>query len=89
MAAAFTEEPPYRLSEFPGTEEVMSWLTEFPDKAGQNKSPTRLGEGTSFGDLSILKEYEKCVARFPMTEVFVWSLDSDLAILHHVPARFK
>lgn len=84
---AFTDQPPYRLSEFPNTEEILGWLDEFPGKAGQNKSPTRTGEGTSFGDLSIIKEYEKCLARFPMSEVFIWSLDSDLAAFHHTPAR--
>lgn len=85
VAAAFGAVPPYRLSEFPSTAEVMSWLAEFPTKAGENKSAARTGEGTSFGDLSIIKEYEKCVSRFPMTEVFVWSLDSDLSALHHMP----
>lgn len=85
VAAAFSDEPPYRLSEFPSIEDVFSWLAEFPDRAGQSKSPTRTGEGTSFGDLSIIKEYERCVARFSMTEVFVWSLDSDLDALRHVP----
>lgn len=84
---AFSDQPPYRLSEFPSTTEVFEWLAEFPDKAGQNKSPTRLGEGTSFGDLSIIKEYERCLERFAMTELFIWSLDSDLEAYHHVPAR--
>lgn len=89
VAAAFSDEPPYRLTEFPNTADVMSWLAEFPEKAGQNKSPARTNEGTSFGDMSIIKEYEKCVARFPMTEIFVWSLDSDLATLQHIPTASK
>lgn len=85
VKGAFTGEAPYRPSEFPSTGEILGWLGDFPDKAGQNKSPTRTGEGTSFGDLSIIKEYEKCVVRFPMSEVFIWSLDSDLAAFHHIP----
>ncbi|PLP93127.1 hypothetical protein CYD26_09960 [Pseudomonas sp. FFUP_PS_473] len=88
VSAAFTEEPPYRLSEFPSTREVLDWLAEFPGKAGQNKSPARTGEGTSFGDLSIIKEYERCLERFPMSELFIWSLDSDLEAYHHKPAPF-
>jgi hypothetical protein len=83
--AAFADQPPYRLSEFPNIREVLEWLAEFPDKAGQNKSSTRTSEGTSFGDLSIIKEYEKCRARFPMSELFIWSLDSDLQAYHYCP----
>jgi hypothetical protein len=30
------------------------------------------------GDLTIIQEYEKACARFPMSEVFIWFLDSDL-----------
>ncbi|PWB30266.1 hypothetical protein DCO47_20250 [Pseudomonas sp. NDM] len=84
---AFEDEPPYRLSEYPNTREILEWLAEFPDKAGRNKSPTRTGEGTSFGDLSIIKEYERCLDRFPMSEIFIWSLDGDLEAYRHVPAR--
>jgi len=87
IRGAFTGEAPYRPSEFPNTQEILGWLDEFPNKAGHNKSPTRTGEGTSFSDLSIIKEYKKCVARFPMSEVFIWSLDEDLATFHYVPAR--
>lgn len=87
VKGAFTGEAPYQPSEFPNTGEILGWLDEFPGKAGQNKSSARAGEGTSFGDLSIIKEYEKCVARFPMSEVFIWSLDSDLTAFHHTPAR--
>ncbi|AWA39339.1 hypothetical protein DBV33_12335 [Pseudomonas fluorescens] len=87
VQAAFDDKPPYRLSEFPNTREVLEWLAEFPEKAGQNKSATRTGEGTSFGDLSIIKEYERCLERFPMSELFIWSLDSDLEAYRHVPRR--
>lgn len=88
VQAAFADTPPYRLSEFPSNREVFQWLAEFPDKAGQNKSGSRTGEGTSFGDLTIIKEYEKCLARFPMSELFIWSLDSDLEAYHHRPKHF-
>ncbi|NYS61050.1 hypothetical protein [Vreelandella salicampi] len=86
VRASFTENnPPWRPSEFPSIQEVTQWLERFPVLAGQNKSPTRIGEGTSFGDLSIIAEYEKCQRRFAMSEVFIWSLDSDLASYHHRP----
>ncbi|QUY50479.1 hypothetical protein JK621_10170 [Serratia plymuthica] len=87
VKGAFTGEAPYRTSEFPNTTEILSWLDRFPQLAGQNKSPTKLFEGTSFGDLSIIVEYEKCVERFPLTEVFIWSLDSDLNQYRHIPRR--
>lgn len=63
----------------------MNWIDNFPRLAGQNKSPTKTTEGTSFGDLSIIEEFNKCVEKFPMTEVFIWSLDSDLAHYIHKP----
>ncbi|WP_330212778.1 hypothetical protein [Pseudomonas sp. Z18(2022)] len=87
VRAAFADEPPYRLSEFPSTVQILEWLAEFPDRAGHNKSAARTGEGTSFGDLSIIKEYERCLARFPMSELFIWSLDSDLEAYHHQPGH--
>jgi hypothetical protein len=56
-------------------------LDEEIDLAGQNKT-SKKPEGTSFGDLSIIQEYQKACARFSMTEVFIWSLDSDLEIYY-------
>ncbi|HIE0912171.1 TPA: hypothetical protein ACXJOV_003184 [Serratia marcescens] len=85
VKGAFTGEAPYRTSEFPNTTEILLWLDRFPLLAGQNKSPAKTSEGTSFGDLSIIVEYEKCVERFPLTEVFIWSLDSDLDQYRHTP----
>lgn len=83
---AFGSEPPYRLSEFPNTKEILSWLDKFPDLAGQNKSSSRTSEGTSFGDLSIIEEFNTCLKRFAMSEVFIWSLDSDLEQYRHTPS---
>ena len=85
VRGSFEGEAPYQPSEFPNSAELLSWLNEFPDLAGQNKSPAKLTEGTSFGDLSIIKEFEKCRSRFRMSEVFIWSLDSDLQQYHHKP----
>lgn len=89
VRAAFDDLPPYRLSEFPSNREVHGWLGEFPDMASRNKSPARTGEGTSLGDLSIIKEYERCLSRFPMTEIFIWSLDNDLQAYHYQPPHLN
>ena len=87
VSASFSGETPYRTSDFPRSSEVQEWLSKFPGLAGQNKSETRLGEGTSFGDLSIIEEFNACKDKFPMTEVFIWSLDSDLAAYHRKPEK--
>lgn len=78
IKGAFNGEAPYKPSEFPSSSEVLSWVDTFPDLAGKNKSPQKNLEGTSFGDLSIIEEYKKCVSRFSMSEIFIWSLDQDL-----------
>ncbi|ROQ71899.1 hypothetical protein [Vibrio crassostreae] len=82
VEAALKDEAPYKVSEFPKPIEVLTWLERFPDEAGQNKAPAKPNEGTSFGDLSIIEEFNKCVSKFSMSEVFIWSLDSDLAAYH-------
>ncbi|WP_314309943.1 hypothetical protein [Kingella denitrificans] len=75
---------PYKIINFPEDEKViLKWLAEFPDSAGRNKTPDR-HEGTSFGDFSIIKQYEQVVSLFPMREIWIWSLDSDLESYHHV-----
>lgn len=85
VKGAFTGEAPYQLSEFPKSTDVLEWLDTFPDHAGRNKSATRINEGTSFGDLSIIEEFYKCTRRFTMSEVFIWSLDTDLTQYHQQP----
>lgn len=82
VEAALNDKAPYKVSEFPKPKEVLEWLGNFPQHAGTNKSTTKPNEGTSFGDLSIIEEFNKCVDKFSMSEVFIWSLDSDLAAYH-------
>jgi len=77
VKGAFEGTAPWSPAEFPSMKEISSWLNEFPEVAGKNKRSDKL-EGASFGDLSIIKEFEKACRRFPMSEVFVWSLDADL-----------
>ncbi len=86
VIGAFQGETPWQPSEFPNSIEVLTWIAQFPERAGQNKSPTKTTEGTSFGDLSIIQEYEKCRKKFSLSEVFIWSLDSDLNQYHHRPS---
>lgn len=83
VKAAFKGEAPWKPSQFPQTEEILSWIDQFPELAGKNKAPNKQ-EGTSFGDLSIIQEFHKACNRFPMTEVFIWSLDGDLKTYHQL-----
>ena len=85
IKGAFDGNAPWQPSEFPSMAEVEIWIDTFPDYAGQNKSPQKITEGTSFGDLSIIKEYEKCLNRFAMREIFIWSLDRDLCAYNYTP----
>ncbi|BAZ52324.1 hypothetical protein NIES4103_49840 [Nostoc sp. NIES-4103] len=81
VKAAFNGQAPWKPTSFPDTAEILEWIDQFPDLAGRNKAPDRQ-EGTSFGDLSIIEEFNKSCKRFPMSEVFIWSLDSDLQRYH-------
>ncbi len=83
VKAAFNGEAPWKPSQFPQTEEILLWIDQFPALAGKNKAPNKQ-EGTSFGDLSIIQEFCQACTRFPMTEVFIWSLDSDLKTYHQL-----
>jgi len=81
VKAAFKGEAPWSLTQFLEAKEMLLWIDNFPDLAGRNKAADKY-EGTSFGDLSIIEEFNKSCKRFPMREVFIWSLDSDLNSYH-------
>lgn len=81
---AFQGIAPWRPTTFPNTAEILEWIDQFPDYSGKNKAPDKQ-EGTSFGDLSIIEEFNKSCKRFPMSEVFIWSLDRDLQNYHKIP----
>lgn len=66
---ALQGEAPWRPVNFPSNEQVLNWLNDFPDRATT---------GIGFGDLSIIKEWEACCTRHPMSNVKIWTLDSDL-----------
>ncbi|MDD2946148.1 MAG: hypothetical protein PHG15_10265 [Acinetobacter sp.] len=82
LEKTLTGEAPFRIADWDTQEKIREWLFEFPEHAQRNKSSTRTGEGTSFGDLSIIKEFEKSCSKFSMSEVFIWSLDEDLKSYH-------
>lgn len=89
VIGAFNGHAPYKPSDFPNKAEILTWIDRFPNLAGQNKTPQKTTEGTSFGDLSIIEEFNKAVElTHRMTEVFIWSLDSDLMQYHHQPTGF-
>jgi hypothetical protein len=48
---------------------VLGWLDEFPDSAMRE---------VGFGDLSIVKEFERQCELHPQRHVFIWSLDEHL-----------
>lgn len=87
VKSTFNGEAPWKPNAFPNANDIMTWIDRFPEHAGRNKTHKKTTEGTSFGDLSIIEEFNKCVKRFPMYEVFIWSLDSDLIQYHHTPNR--
>ncbi|MEG4294130.1 type II toxin-antitoxin system VapC family toxin [Microcoleus sp. C2C3] len=84
VKAAFAGIAPWRPTPFPSTAEILEWIDQFPDEAGKNKAPNKQ-EGTSFGDLSIIQEFQKSCNIFSMSEVFIWSLDKDLENYHQMP----
>ena len=76
VRAALNDEAPWKPINFPSDSHVLTWLGEFPDSAMR-----KIG----MGDLSIRKEWEQLHARYPMSRVRVWTVDSDLLGLDHLP----
>ena len=61
---------PFTPTPLLGTSEVVGCLDNFPDSAMR---------GMGFGDLSIIKEFERQCELHPYHRVFVWSLDGHLS----------
>lgn len=70
VGKALRGESPWRMTQFPSNDQVLTWLNEFPNSVSQ---------GVGFGDLSIIKEWESTCAKHPMSIVVIWSKDVDLA----------
>ncbi|NET70670.1 MAG: type II toxin-antitoxin system VapC family toxin [Sphaerospermopsis sp. SIO1G2] len=86
VKAAFQGDAPWQPTEFPDKIKILAWIDKFPALAGQNKSPDKQ-EGTSFGDISIIEEFNKLCQRFPNREIYIWSLDSDLKNYYQQPQQ--
>lgn len=69
---------PYQISPMPNVEFILNFLSDFPNQAGKNKMPNKF-EGTSFGDLLIIKEFERLCSLNCHADIFIWSLDQELA----------
>lgn len=83
MQSTFNGDLPFEISNFDLKIEWQNWISEFIDKAGQNKTAAKPNEGMSLTDLSLIKEYEDIQAKNKANkrkhvDVFIWSLDSDL-----------
>ncbi len=88
MQSTFSGELPFEISDFDLKGEWQVWISEFVDRAGQNKTATKPNEGMSLTDLSIIKEYEDIESKNKANKrkrvkVFIWSLDSDLIPYGH------
>ena len=70
VRSALANEAPWKAVNFPSNQEVLKWLSAFPDSAMR---------GVGMGDLSIRQEWESCCLQYSMSRVWVWTLDADLA----------
>lgn len=70
VSKVLNDEAPYKISSFPNNEEIKKWLNQFPNLAMRNKSPIKQ-EGTSFGDLTIIQEFEKQKDLHKNFEIFI------------------
>jgi hypothetical protein len=48
VGKAIAGEAPYRPTHFPGREEFLVWLADFPSHVQRNKSATKTGEGSAW-----------------------------------------
>lgn len=69
VEAALDGRAPWRPTPFVEPNELRVWLGEFPDHASR---------GAGFGDLSIIKEWERQRELNPYRRVFIWAYDEHL-----------
>lgn len=69
MHKALQGEAPWKPTHFPDNAQVLRWLDAFVDLAVRE---------IGFGDLSIIKEWERTCQLYPMSRVLIWSLDRHL-----------
>lgn len=78
LEKSYQNEAPFRFSNIFTNEQLRQWIALFPNHAGRNKSPQKTTEGTSLGDLTIIKEFEMLCDLHQRADIFIWSLDADL-----------
>ena len=70
VEAALNGNAPWRPTPFVEATELRSWLAEFPDHASR---------GSGFGDLSLIKEWDRQRQLNPLRRVFIWAYDKHLS----------
>jgi len=70
VEAALNGSAPWRPTPFVEATELRSWLAEFPDHASR---------GSGFGDLSVIKEWDRQRLLNPLRRVFIWAYDQHLS----------
>lgn len=85
VQAALKGNPPFMQSESQNFLDMLNWIDIFPDHVNKGKQSNKKHEGISFGDLSLIEEFNKFRQRFRMSEILIWSLDSDLISYHYHP----
>ena len=78
VRSALANEAPWKPITFPSNQELLGWLEAFPDSASK---------GIGMGDLSIKQEWQSSCDRFPLSRVWVWTLDGDMAGLDRSSRR--
>ncbi len=69
VEAACNEMSPFKLVKFMSSEDMQSWLNEFPDNAMRK---------ISLGDFSIIKDLDEIKNKNPNSTVYIWTLDKHL-----------
>ena len=69
-------ETPFLPTRFFRPQDLLTWIDDFPDWAGR---------GSGFGDLTILREFERQCERHRGRRVYIWSTDRHLSSYHREP----
>lgn len=73
---ALRGETPFTPTPLFEPQELLGWITEFPDWAGRSDAR---GKGSGLGDLTIYKEFERQCGLQRARRVYIWSLDRHLS----------
>lgn len=78
VQSAIQGDSPWVLTPMPEADQLVSWLSQFPDWAMRE---------SGFGDLSIYQVYLQQCEHHPARRVFIWSYDKHLKIYDR-PSHF-